>query len=105
MNLEIIWDVFLETLVQHSAIQSARKQNYSGIPFLYVEINEETTQKDLEQLLKTASAQVMKGKRLHVETIFVRQESSLYVYRHRFYVPQEKMFCCGNICVDCIRLK
>jgi hypothetical protein len=44
----------------------------------------------------------MRGKQLHCETIFVRQEEHLYVFRHRFYVPQQKMFCCGNLCPDCI---
>ncbi|WP_246940273.1 hypothetical protein [Bacillus pinisoli] len=105
MNLDIIWSCFLEQLANDQAILSVKKQNYSGIPFLYIEIKEEEDRFFLEKIIKTKSAYVMKGKRLHSETIFVRYEANLYVYRHRFYVPQEKMFCCGNICTDCIRLK
>jgi hypothetical protein len=104
VDLELIWNAFLKKLAQQSSIGSVNKHIYSGTPFLYITVCK-TTEYELEHILKTASAEVMKGKRLHAETIFVRKEQNLYVYRHRFFVPQEKMFCCGNICVDCIRLK
>lgn len=105
MDLEVIWTSFLQQFTQHPMIQSIKKQTFSGLPFIYIETNPELEERQLEYLIKTYSASVMKGKRLHAETIFVRKEGTLFVYRHRFYVPQEKMFCCGNLCTDCIRLK
>jgi hypothetical protein len=105
MDLENIWNTFLTRLNQQSCIQSVTKHIFSGIPFLYIESIDNCHVNHIEHSIKEASAMAMKGKRLHSETIFVRNESSLYVYRHRFNVPQEKMFCCGNLCIDCIRLK
>ncbi len=105
MDLEKVWIVFLKQLEQQTHFIKVTKQIYSGIPFLYIECQETINDTMIEKSIKEASALVMKGKRLHSETIFVRNEANLYVYRHRFYVPQEKMFCCGNLCIDCVRLK
>ncbi len=105
MDLDEIWIIFLGQLKKQSTIISATKQVYSGTPFLYLECKQNTDVTYLEQIIKNSSSFSMKGKRLHSETIYVRDERNLYVYRHRFYVPQEKMFCCGNLCIDCIRLK
>jgi len=104
LDLEQLWPRFIETLVMEPSIHSAFFKKSAGIPFLYVTAaSEEIHSKQAEQAIKAASAQVMKGKQLHSETVFVRQNDLLFVYRHRFYVPQRKMFCCGNLCADCIR--
>lgn len=105
MDLDKIWITFLRQLNQQTHIISVKKEIYSGTPFLYLECTETTNFKYIEQSIKEASAFSMKGKRLHSETVFVRNEANIYVYRHTFYVPQEKMFCCGNLCIDCIRFK
>jgi hypothetical protein len=103
MDLFYIWNHFLQTLRGKDAINSVELKKITGIPFIYIT---STLEKNvLEEEVKKASAQAMRGKRLHSNTAFVRQEQRLYVYRHRFFVPQEKMFCCGNLCVDCVRLK
>jgi hypothetical protein len=103
MDLTYIWDDFIDSLRDEPGITSCFAKKIAGIPFLYVET--ELDREDVEYLIRKRSARAMRGKRLHSHTIFFRSQSSLYVYRHRFYVPQEKMFCCGNLCVDCVRLK
>ncbi|MBM6618576.1 hypothetical protein [Bacillus suaedaesalsae] len=107
MDLDDIWVMFLHELSSYRHYHSVKKQIYTGVPFLYIQVaeNTNTSQEDIETTIKKAAARSMKGKRLHSETIFVRQEQHLFVYRHRFYVPQEKMFCCGNLCVNCVRLR
>ncbi len=82
---------------------SIQKKIYSGFPFLYIETT--STKDQLEAELKHAASKAMKGKRLSCEIVFVRFQSPDHIYRARFYVPQEKLFCCGNGCTDCVRLK
>ena len=103
MDLKVIWDFFIERLRQENGIEDAYVKWSAGIPFIYIVSAKEKS--DIEYTIKKWSAKAMRGKRLHSDTIFFREKESLYVYRHRFYVPQEKMFCCGNLCVDCVRLK
>ncbi|WP_456275609.1 hypothetical protein [Bacillus sp. AK128] len=105
MDLDLIWREFLDRVTLHPRIILVRKKNFSGIPFIYIESAADLTKDEVELCIRKTSAEVMKGKRLHTETVFVRQEPTQFVYRHRFFVPQEKMFCCGNLCNDCIRLK
>lgn len=105
MDLERIWQLFIKQLTLNECITKAYWKKITGIPFLYIQITPDLSQQTLEVFISKSAAVAMKGKRLHSETIFVRQDDMLYVYRHRFYVPQEKMFCCGNLCVDCTRLK
>ncbi|MFD1735694.1 hypothetical protein ACFSCX_03865 [Bacillus salitolerans] len=106
MNLNSIWSSFLLELEQHIDIEKAEMRKFSGLPFLFIETRNDAIDIELiEQHIRLASAHAMKGKRLHSETVFVRKEAKQFVYRHRFFVPQEKMFCCGNLCEDCIRLK
>ncbi|WP_409253589.1 hypothetical protein V1502_06695 [Bacillus sp. SCS-153A] len=103
MDLTLIWDKFAEHLQSFEGIEDFEMKKIAGIPFIYV--GGSLPKDQLEELIKKAAAKSMRGKRLHSETVYVRQKGSELVYRHRFYVPQEKMFCCGNLCVDCIRLR
>ncbi|RSD28136.1 hypothetical protein [Mesobacillus subterraneus] len=105
MNLELIWERFLSILSADEAIDNVYYKKAAGIPFLYVQRKEDGSQKEIENRIRHASAGAMKGRQLHSETEFVRKDGFLLVFRHRFYVPQRKMFCCGNLCPDCIRLK
>lgn len=104
MDLEIIWNVFLSHFNTVNEIEEASFKKITGIPFLYIKSRNGLEKEVIEDYIRRFSAKAMKGKQLHSETIFVRQDALLYVYRHRFYVPQQKMFCCGNLCDDCIRL-
>ncbi|SFA75875.1 hypothetical protein SAMN04488577_0826 [Bacillus sp. cl95] len=104
MNLDIIWTVFLSHFNSVKEIEESSVKKITGIPFLYIKMGKPLEKSVIEDHIRRFSAKAMKGKQLHSETIFVRKEEYLYVYRHRFYVPQQKMFCCGNLCDDCIRL-
>jgi hypothetical protein len=107
MNLENIWSIFLKSLEERICMTKLEKKTFSGSPFLYIDVCDPYIQDKVvvESAIKEAAAYSIKGKRLHSDTIFVRFENNQYVFRHRFYVPQEKMFCCGNLCKDCIRLR
>ncbi len=104
MILEEIVNVFLNRMNADKSLSCWIKKS-AGIPFLYVQSNSNATIAEITSKINKESRFAMKGKRLTSECIFVREETNLYVFRHRFYVPQEKMFCCGNLCEDCIRLK
>ena len=105
MDLDVIWLSFLTSLEQSASILEAKRMTYAGIPFLYITTkNVQVSRSELERTISLCAGRVMKGKQLHSKTQFVRNEASLYVFKHRFLVPQRKMFCCGNGCIDCIRL-
>ncbi len=105
MDLDKVWAVFIQQLQKEEDIQSVEKTQMAGIPFFYLTVLENIDHKQMQKLIEKAAVQAMKGKRLHSEMIFVRKEENVYVYRGRFFVPQEKMFCCGNLCHDCIRFR
>ncbi|CAM3694584.1 hypothetical protein [Mesobacillus zeae] len=105
MDLEIIWEKFLSSLNQEPKINNAYYKKVAGIPFLYLSVMEGTDGDYIGKAIRLHSASAMKGKQLHSETFFVRNNEGLFVYRHRFFVPLRKMFCCGNLCTDCIRLE
>ncbi|WP_404449937.1 hypothetical protein LG307_09015 [Sutcliffiella horikoshii] len=108
MELEQIWNVFLEELDKNDLVVSCFRKHVTGIPFLYVEIDHKHISGWEEKGLSfigVCSKKAMHKKKVTAETHYVRRQGCLFVYRHRFYVPQEKMFCCGNLCDDCIRLR
>jgi hypothetical protein len=95
----------MELLKDTKVVSTIHKKTYSGIPFIYLQPSSSITEIEIEELLKQAAIKVMNGKRLTYEITFVRKHSHSYVYRIRFKVPQEKLFCCGNRCSNCIRFK
>ncbi|WP_216830896.1 hypothetical protein [Alkalihalobacterium elongatum] len=103
MSLENVWNKFLELLEENPKIKSVIKKNITNLPFIYVQSN--VMHQEIDLILKSAAMTVMKGKRLTLEMVYVRKTEDTYVYRLRFLVPSEKMFCCGNGCMDCIRFK
>ncbi|MFC7372050.1 hypothetical protein ACFQPF_10185 [Fictibacillus iocasae] len=106
MELDLVWERFLEQLNHSETGLSAYKKEVTGIPFLYVSLLASTIGREqAEHTIKVCAAQSIKGKRLSLLMEYVREDSHLLVYRFRFLVPQEKMFCCGNLCPDCIRFK
>ncbi|ERN53263.1 hypothetical protein [Alkalihalophilus marmarensis] len=103
MNLDVIWEKFMIMTSTEPAIKSISKKIFSGFPFLY--IHSYISKEDIERLLFYNAAAVMKGKRLQADIIFVREQDQTFVYRMRFYVPNEKLVCCGRGCRDCIRFR
>ncbi|MDZ5711540.1 hypothetical protein [Jeotgalibacillus haloalkalitolerans] len=104
MDINEIWQRFISLLDEEPGIVTAEWRISAGIPFLYLH-SITSDRQEIEQKIKRCAVRAMRGKRLNAETIFVRAENEQWVYRHRFYVPQEKMFCCGNLCSDCIRFR
>lgn len=92
-------------MILDPSITFAEKKLMAGIPFLYVTVSQHVSIDQSTDAVKKHAVKAMKGKRLTLNLDFVRSEGNLYVYRMRFLVPQEKMFCCGNLCFDCIRFK
>lgn len=102
-DIEQAWHLFIKYLQASHFIKQAARKDFAGLPFIYLESIEHGKRKEMDELLKTAAMQAMKGKRLTLSISFVRESKTLFVYRVRFLVPQRKMFCCGNMCHDCIR--
>jgi hypothetical protein len=105
MDLNIIWENFMNRIKPDPIVISIDKKRMAGIPFVYVTSVSQASLEDITNTIKKHAVKAMKGKRLTLELYFVRSEENLYVFRMRFLVPQEKMFCCGNLCFDCIRLR
>lgn len=100
---ERAWQVFEKLLTESEKIKTYQIKKITGLPFLYLTPESGRSRADMEELLKRTAASAMKGKRLTLAMSFVRKDQASYVYRVRFLVPQRKMFCCGNLCDDCIR--
>lgn len=108
VELEQIWDTFLEELNKNELVVDCFHKKVAGIPFLYVQIQTGHVfgwEEKGQSFIHVCSKKAMFKKKVTAETHFFRRQDNLFVYRHRFYVPQEKMFCCGNLCEDCIRLR
>jgi hypothetical protein len=105
LDLNTIWENFLNRMKLDPSISLIEKKTMAGIPFIYVTVQPTRTLEETTELVKKHAVKAMKGKRLTLSLFFVRSEGNLHVYRMRFLVPQEKMFCCGNLCYDCIRFK
>ncbi|TSB46304.1 hypothetical protein [Alkalicoccobacillus porphyridii] len=73
----------------------------SGYHFIYIRSNEPPT--SIEKQIILAANQLIKKNTLSYECVFVRQKNGQSVFRFRFLVPSEKMFCCGNGCINCTR--
>jgi hypothetical protein len=105
MDLEIIWNSFKEKLQQDECIQSIQRKKFGGLPFVYIDLEKPISKLQLDHLLTRFSKEAMQGKRLSCDISFVRMQKKAFVYHIRFKVPQEKLFCCGNGCTDCVRHK
>ncbi|MFD1018055.1 hypothetical protein [Thalassobacillus hwangdonensis] len=100
---EKAWMKFIETMDSSEMVAVFDHKIITGLPFIYITPAADVTQTMIESLLKLSAATAMKGKRLTLAMSYVRKNQAQYVYRIRFLVPQRKMFCCGNLCDDCIR--
>jgi len=105
-QLEAAWDLFLKTMQAQEAVNDCYRKFITGLPFIYVQKNHQrVSREDIEESLKVSAAKAMKGKTLTLSMYYVRESEDVFVYRIRFLVPQRKMFCCGNLCQDCIRFQ
>lgn len=100
---ERAFEIFQQELNQAPLFETVEFKKITGLPFVYLWPQEHVTRSEIEDKLKRCAAKSMRGKRLTLAMSYVRKNQALYVYRVRFLVPQRKMFCCGNLCDDCIR--
>jgi len=101
LDLTTIWERFSQCLDKHQDITSVSYKKITGIPFLYVKSN--LNDRTVLNEIRSCSNCVTTGLRISYKTTYVRNDNDILIFRHRFYVPQEKLFCCGNECIDCIR--
>lgn len=97
------FETFETELRQSHLVERSELKKIAGLPFVYLWPESEVDRHMIEDMLKLCAAKAMRGKRLTLEMSYVRKSQAFYVYRVRFLVPQRKMFCCGNLCDDCIR--
>lgn len=85
-------------IVTHSSWQT-----YAGQLFFYV-CSTLPAPLLTNQLMETGE-RLTTDTKLQPECIYVRSDDVQHVYRFRFRVPDEKQFCCGNLCEDCFLLR
>ncbi|MFY0543305.1 hypothetical protein [Brevibacillus sp. H7] len=101
--LESFYQRFHNSSLNLPGIIDANWREYAGQRFYYVKTPLPAGL--LRKMLLEAGEAVAAGTKLKVETIFVRSLEEQHVFRFRFLVPNEKQFCCGNLCVDCYLLR
>ncbi|MCP8616630.1 hypothetical protein [Salirhabdus salicampi] len=102
-TMEEVWNIFLQTLRNNNEICSVERKMYVGQYFVYITCNSSLSIQQLNESIQQAAAKAMKGKRLTLSIRYVRKHKAFHIYTVRFFVPLRKMFCCGNLCHDCIR--
>ncbi|QQE72934.1 hypothetical protein KDJ56_13365 [Brevibacillus composti] len=86
-------------LREEGVITEAAWREYAGQRFLYV--NSPLPPPELGICLTEAGERMTQGTVARPECIFVRSSGTDQVYRFRFRIPEDKKFCCGNLCEDC----
>jgi len=102
--LEAIWESFFQCMKNNKLINLIEQKKISGSYFIYIkESIESKSIIQYESQLKDCANQIISIYKVSYHVNFVRKEKNIIIFRHRFLVPQTKMFCCGNQCIDCIR--
>ncbi|MGE6893785.1 hypothetical protein [Priestia flexa] len=105
MTLDDVWFSFFSHFTRNKLIEQVEKKEISHVPFLYI-TSSKGDRHQIEKWIHIASETATTNAKVTWQTEFVRHATSIYVYRHRFFVPQRKSFCCGNVCgTDCTRLR
>ena len=101
--LPAFYQQFEETLLREGTITSCAWRTHAGRRFLYV--SSALPARSLTARLLETGERLTVGSKLLPECIYVRSDEGQHVYRFRFLVPNEKQFCCGNLCEDCFLLR
>ncbi|EMT53782.1 MULTISPECIES: hypothetical protein [Brevibacillus] len=78
-------------------------REYAGNRFLYV--TSPLPPPQLGDYLTEAGERIASGTIIHPECTYVRTAGMERVFRFRFLIPEDKKFCCGNLCDDCYLLR
>jgi hypothetical protein len=101
--LEHYYQRFEAELCMQSELSQFHWLEFAGQRFLYV--NSPLPASHLAKKLLEAGNLSTQGTKLKVECLYVRSLEHLHVFRFRLLVPNEKQFCCGNLCDDCFLLR
>ncbi|MDQ0206469.1 hypothetical protein [Alkalicoccobacillus murimartini] len=97
--LDLFYSNLKTSLLQTYEIQM---KAISGFYFLYVHSVDDYV--EVQHAIRSVASILTKKRMLSFECEYVRSTNQIHVFRFRFLVPSEKMFCCGNGCIDCTRL-
>ncbi len=103
--LDGIWEQFTNCISNYKQITHFSNKLICGVNFLYVQSEIKMKEEEIKNLFITCSKQFTDEFKLIYRIEFIRKEDNHFVFRHRFYVPNKKMFCCGNQCTDCTRFR
>jgi hypothetical protein len=88
----------------HKPFSDLFERQFAGVSFIYVKLHRHS-RTEFENCLQIEARQFIQGTDWSFEFSYIRTYHDLCVYRFQFSVPNEKSFCCGNQCPDCILLK
>lgn len=101
--LASFYQQFEKALLQEGIASSCHWRTYAGQRFFYV--SSTLPAQSLTTRLMEIGERLTSDTKLKPECIYVRSDDRQHVYRFRFLVPNEKQFCCGNLCEDCFLLR
>lgn len=88
------------TSVKNPSFTSLELKQFAGIFFLYVHGMHDRY--EFERFLQKQADYFVRNTVLKLEFEYIRQSQNKTVYRIQLRVPEEKSFCCGNGCQNCI---
>ncbi|USG63689.1 hypothetical protein NDK47_16065 [Brevibacillus ruminantium] len=97
--LDQLYQRLMEELFADGFVAAASWREYAGRRFLYV--RSPLTSAQLSTCLTAAGERITAGTVIQPECIYVRTTGEDQVFRFRFVIPEDKKFCCGNLCEDC----
>lgn len=101
--LDRYYGELLQEIIKKGDVTEACWREFAGHRFLYVKSPLQASQ--LAKSLLATGGKITVGTKLKVECSYVRSSDGEHVFRFRLLVPNEKQFCCGNLCEDCFLLR
>lgn len=101
--IEQYYQLYYAHLLIQSEFTHASWREFAGKRFLYV-----SSPLPLDYVVSRvleAGDTCTASTKLRVECVYVRSKDQQHVFLFRFLVPNEKQFCCGNLCEDCYYLR
>ncbi len=104
--MESLYSKLVEELGAAEQCTTVSRRIHAGITFLSILPKDGITKQEIEQLIRGAASRLVDRTDLSYDNHYVRTTGQgIIVFRFRFRVPNEKSFCCGNQCVNCILLR
>ncbi|TRY27966.1 hypothetical protein FOI68_00980 [Brevibacillus sp. LEMMJ03] len=103
MLLDTYYQQLTAAILQQDFADQACWRVFAGQRFFYVASPLPASQ--LAERLLATGERITADTKLKPECVYVRSAGLQHVFRFRFLVPQEKQFCCGNLCEDCFLLR